>query len=63
VGRATAEALAGRGWRVFGTTRSLSDQTGRVEMLSLDVRDDASVAACVAAVTARGRIFPRHGTV
>jgi NAD(P)-dependent dehydrogenase (short-subunit alcohol dehydrogenase family) len=54
VGRATASALAARGYRVFGTSRSPSgDSTPGSEMLPLDVRDDASVAACVAAVTAR----------
>ena len=52
VGRATALALASRGYRVFGTSRSPSTAAGPVEMLTLDVRDDASVAACVAAVTA-----------
>ena len=57
VGRATARARAGRGWRVFGTSRSPSDQGDPFELLPLDVRDDASVAACVAGVTARaGRI-------
>jgi NAD(P)-dependent dehydrogenase (short-subunit alcohol dehydrogenase family) len=57
VGRATARALAGRGWRVFGTSRSPSGEAGPFELLPLDVRDDASVAACVAAVTAgAGRI-------
>ena len=58
VGRATAAALAARGHRVFGTSRNPSgDAAPGVPMLSLDVRDDTSVAACVAAVTARaGRI-------
>ena len=57
VGRATALALAGGGHRVFGTSRSPSSEGGPVEMLRLDVRYDASVAACVAAVTgAAGRL-------
>ncbi len=58
VGRATAAALAARGHRVFGTSRNPSgDATPGVEMVPLDVRDDASVAACIAAVTARaGRL-------
>lgn len=57
VGRATAAALAERGHRVFGTSRSPSDAASGIEMLALDVRDDASVAACVAAVVGRaGRL-------
>jgi NAD(P)-dependent dehydrogenase (short-subunit alcohol dehydrogenase family) len=59
MGRATAELLSGRGYRVFGTSRnpaSVAPVRG-VEMLPLDVRDDASVEACVAAVLrASGRI-------
>jgi NAD(P)-dependent dehydrogenase (short-subunit alcohol dehydrogenase family) len=58
VGQATASLLASRGFRVFGTSRNPSGEaTAGVEMLPLDVRDDASVAACVAGVTARaGRL-------
>jgi NAD(P)-dependent dehydrogenase (short-subunit alcohol dehydrogenase family) len=57
VGRATALALAGRGHRVFGTSRSPSPEAGPVEMLPLDVRDDASVSACVTSVIgAAGRL-------
>jgi NAD(P)-dependent dehydrogenase (short-subunit alcohol dehydrogenase family) len=58
VGQATASLLAARGYRAFGTSRNPSGEaTAGVEMLPLDVRDDASVAACVAAVTARaGRL-------
>jgi NAD(P)-dependent dehydrogenase (short-subunit alcohol dehydrogenase family) len=59
IGRATAELLAGRGHRVFGgvrvpaTTRPLAD----VELVPLDVRDEASVQACVEEVRSRaGRI-------
>src|SRR5262245_50464307 len=59
IGRATAELLAARGYRVFGgvraaaTTRPLAD----VELVPLDVRDDASVKACVDEVRSRaGRI-------
>lgn len=58
VGRATAAALAARGYRVFGTGRNPSrDASSGVAMLPLDVRDDASVAACVATLTSRaGRL-------
>ena len=59
IGRATAELLAGRGHRVFGgvrgpaTTRPLAG----VELVPLDVRDLASVKACVEEVLSRaGRI-------
>ena len=59
IGRATAELLAGRGHRVFGgvrgpaTTRPLAG----VEFVPLDVRDQASVKACVEEVLSRaGRI-------
>src|SRR5438094_5068670 len=59
IGRATAELVAARGHRVFGgvrapaTTRPL---TG-VELVSLDVRDEGCVKACVDEVRSRtGRI-------
>ena len=59
IGRATAELLAARGHQVFGgvrtpaTTPSLSG----VALVPLDVRDQASVEACVETVRSRaGRI-------
>jgi NAD(P)-dependent dehydrogenase (short-subunit alcohol dehydrogenase family) len=59
IGRATAELLAARGHRIFGgvrapaTTRPLAG----VELVPLDVRDDASAKACVDEVRRRaGRI-------
>jgi NAD(P)-dependent dehydrogenase (short-subunit alcohol dehydrogenase family) len=59
IGRATAELLAARGHRIFGgvraaaTTRPLAG----IELVSLDVRDDSSVKACVEEVRSRaGRI-------
>jgi NAD(P)-dependent dehydrogenase (short-subunit alcohol dehydrogenase family) len=59
IGRAVAARLAGAGYRVFGTGRN----PGRaaplegVTLLPLDVTDDASVTACVAAVLAQaGRL-------
>jgi NADP-dependent 3-hydroxy acid dehydrogenase YdfG len=55
IGRAKAEFLAGRRYRVFGTARHPDHVTPieGVELLPLDVRDDASVAAGVDAVTGR----------
>jgi len=59
IGRTTAELLAARGYRVFGgvrapaTTRPLAG----VELVQLDVRDEASAKACVDDVRSRtGRI-------
>jgi NAD(P)-dependent dehydrogenase (short-subunit alcohol dehydrogenase family) len=51
LGRATAALLAGQGYRVFGTSRlpSVADLPG-VEMLILDVREDASVEQAVESV-------------
>jgi len=48
IGKLTVELLAGRGFKVFGTSRKAS--AGRedgVEMLQLDVIADDSVAGCV----------------
>lgn len=58
IGKACAEHLAGRGFRVFGTQRRPPDRgTGAVEMIAMDVDDDASVARGIAAVVERaGRI-------
>lgn len=57
IGRATAELLAARGWRTFGTMRKPGPAPAGVEVLPLDVRDDASVQACVkAAFDAAARI-------
>jgi short chain dehydrogenase len=59
IGRATAELLTSRGYRVFGTARdpeAVVPLQG-VELLPLDVRDDASVASGVEAVLGQtGRI-------
>jgi NAD(P)-dependent dehydrogenase (short-subunit alcohol dehydrogenase family) len=59
-GEAAARLLAAHGpYRVFGTSRRAAgdEERGGVEMLPLDVRSDASVAACVDAVLQRaGRI-------
>jgi NAD(P)-dependent dehydrogenase (short-subunit alcohol dehydrogenase family) len=59
IGRATAELLAARGHRVFGGVRAAATTrplTG-VELVPLDVRDEASVKTCVDEVRSRaGRI-------
>jgi len=52
VGRATAQLLAASGYRVFGTSRQPTE-VPNVEMTVLDVRDDASVKACVDTVQSR----------
>lgn len=59
IGRATAELLTSRGYRVFGTARNLDTvvPVQGVELLSLEVRDDASVACGVETALSRaGRI-------
>ncbi|WP_374650512.1 oxidoreductase [Dongia sp.] len=58
IGRASAEALAHAGFRVFGTSRRAADSDPRdVSMLTCDVTDDAAVASVVSTVLARtGRI-------
>ncbi|WP_066717005.1 oxidoreductase [Sphingomonas pituitosa] len=58
IGLATAQALRGAGFRVFGTGRRADGSTrDGITMLACDVTDDVSVAATVAAVLERaGRI-------
>jgi NAD(P)-dependent dehydrogenase (short-subunit alcohol dehydrogenase family) len=58
IGRATAGELALRGFRVFGTVRSVgSAEPDGIERVVLDVRDEASIERAVAEVLARaGRI-------
>src|SRR5262245_20510220 len=59
VGRSTAQLLSQRGYQVFGTSRQSTtiESTSAVEMLTLDVRADDSVGACVDAVVNRsGRL-------
>jgi NAD(P)-dependent dehydrogenase (short-subunit alcohol dehydrogenase family) len=63
IGQATAELLAAKGYRVFGTSRDPASKTGNgFELLQLDVTSDESVAACVKAVAERtgGRIDVLH---
>ncbi len=54
IGRTTASHLAGKGWTVYATARrpeSIADLTGAgCRTLALDVTDDASMEAAVAAV-------------
>jgi NAD(P)-dependent dehydrogenase (short-subunit alcohol dehydrogenase family) len=52
-GLLTAERLAAKGFRVFGTSRNPQAMlhAPSVEMLELDVRSDGSVAACIERVT------------
>jgi short-subunit dehydrogenase len=59
IGRAAAELLAVRGHRVFGGVRTVAKTASipGVELVPLDVRDQASVNACGAEVRSRaGRI-------
>jgi NAD(P)-dependent dehydrogenase (short-subunit alcohol dehydrogenase family) len=58
IGRATAEALAKAGFRVFGTSRrAVKDGPRDVAMLTCDVTDDAAVLSFVSTVLSRtGRI-------
>jgi NAD(P)-dependent dehydrogenase (short-subunit alcohol dehydrogenase family) len=56
-GRCIARALAGRGHRVYGTSRTPAGDDGPVRMLALDVASDDSVSRCVEALlAAEGRI-------
>lgn len=51
IGQATARLLAENGFRVFGTSRRPAEPPAQgIEMIALDVTDDASVATCFAQV-------------
>ncbi len=57
IGRACAEHLAALGFRVFGGQRRPTDGPAGVEIVSLDVNDDASVARAVDEIVAKaGRL-------
>jgi NADP-dependent 3-hydroxy acid dehydrogenase YdfG len=58
IGRAVAELLASRGYRVFAGVRAATTfPHPSIDVLPLDVRDETSVKACVAEVYNRvGRI-------
>jgi short-subunit dehydrogenase len=54
IGKATAELLAERGYRVFGTSRKPAGKQGQgFQLVQLDVTSEASVAKCVAEVARR----------
>jgi short-subunit dehydrogenase len=64
IGAAVAEALAGRGWKVFGTSRnpdSIKEPIPGVEYLALDLGDPASIEACVAAAGPVGVLVNNAG--
>jgi NAD(P)-dependent dehydrogenase (short-subunit alcohol dehydrogenase family) len=59
IGRAVADVFAAKGFEVFGTSRNpqRTEPIAGVELVQLDVADDASVAAAVSTVVQRaGRI-------
>jgi NAD(P)-dependent dehydrogenase (short-subunit alcohol dehydrogenase family) len=59
IGRAVADVFAAKGFEVFGTSRNpqRTEPVPGVELIQLDVADDASVAAAVSTVVQRaGRI-------
>ena len=59
IGRAVADAFAAKGFEVFGTSRNpqRAEPVAGVELVQLDVTDDASVAAAVSTVVqGAGRI-------
>jgi NAD(P)-dependent dehydrogenase (short-subunit alcohol dehydrogenase family) len=57
IGKACAELLAASGWRVFGGARGAPEPHPRVDMIVMDVDDDASVRGAVATVLAKaGRL-------
>src|SRR5215510_671216 len=59
IGRATAELIAARGYRVFGGIRApaTTRPVAGVELTPLDVRDETSARACIDEVRSRaGRI-------
>ncbi len=54
IGREAALFLAGKGFRVFGTVRKEVRGLDGVELVRLDVTDDASVCEAVREITAKG---------
>lgn len=64
IGRATAQTLAERGYRVIGTSRNPGSETSRentpegVELIALDLGDSASIAAVPAEIGKLGAAAP-----
>ena len=57
IGAAIAEALASAGYPVFGASRNPTASAGAIETITMDVDNNASVAAGVAAIAQRaGRL-------
>ena len=57
IGKACADRLASSGWRVFGGARGVSQLDSRVEMIVMDVNDEASVQDALTLVLAKaGRL-------
>lgn len=52
IGRAAAERFAARGWKVFGSVRTLTGATPPrgVNLIEMDIRDDASVQSAIQTV-------------
>lgn len=57
IGRATAEKFAQQGCRVFGTVRSIAKtpHLPDVELLEMDIRDEASVQKAIQAIIAQSK--------
>jgi len=57
IGKACADRLASSGWRVFGGARGVSQPDSRVEIIVMDVNDEASVQDALTLVLAKaGRL-------
>jgi len=57
LGAAMAERMLDLGWRVFGTSRRRREQENGIEWIAMDVCEDASVEAGLAAVFERTEIL------
>ena len=65
IGRTAAQLLASKGFRVFGTVRKQTQSLQGVELVKLDVTDDASISEAVRGITAKagpiGRLVNNAG--